>query len=172
MSIFGHIGPIAVIVEIIQTGYLRIVRYVLIADRAPVRIVIVRIIKVPVVVGVASVICRWVAVGVVVIADGAGYCRRQLRNDSFRGLSRRQSQQLAFGDLAGSAKTNNVRGAAQAGSEYASGIVDPDLIESRFGEVNRSVGSAYLEELIVRKGAHREHTRPLAQRQLSSPLVQ
>jgi hypothetical protein len=92
VPIATDIIPIPISVQVRETRDVLFNRTILIADRTPVRIVIVRITQVGVVVGIAAIIGIRVAIPVVVVDDASANVRSDLGNQRFvdRGGSNRQ----------------------------------------------------------------------------------
>src|SRR5262249_15609422 len=85
MAVVGYVLPVAVGIEVVDAGYLGVLRYVFIARGAPVIVVIVGWLTfVRVVVAVAPAIFFRIAIRIVVVDDGAGGIRREVGGNRFR----------------------------------------------------------------------------------------
>jgi hypothetical protein len=135
--------PTAVAIKIVQTGDVLFVRDVLIAGRAAIRIVVVRIAQVRVVVGIPAIIRVRIAVAVVVVDNASAHIGSYLGDDRLIRCRIRKRQQLSFDALAGPCGADHLSQPAQYRYDRVA-IVYSDLIQTRLNEVYGAIWSRHL----------------------------
>jgi hypothetical protein len=113
VSVATDIIPVPISIQISKARDILFNRAVLIAHRAPVRVVIVRITQVGVVVVIATIIGIRIAIPIIVIDDAATHTTIDLGNQCLVDSRGSKRQQLPSAALARPAKANHLGQTAQ-----------------------------------------------------------
>jgi len=130
--------PVAISVQVRKARDVLFNRAVLIAHRAPVRVVIVRIIQVGVVVVIAPIIGIRIAIAIIVVDDAATHTRIDLRNQRLVDRRGSKRQQLPSAALARSSNSNHLGQPAQHRHQRIA-ISYSHLVQARPDEVDSAI---------------------------------
>ena len=172
MTLTRHVFPVAVVIQVLQSGHLCVIRYVLITGRPSIRIVVIMIVLKSLVIRVTPIISLRVAIGVVVVRYVAADAGIELRDISLASFATAKCEQLPPANLARAPKTDELSNPAKDRDKRIASIINSHLVKTRLLEIDCAVRSCYFEQFVGRKGAYIENSRPIPQRQLGSPLRQ
>jgi hypothetical protein len=176
MTVTRYVFPVAVIIKVVQSGYLCIIRYVLVADRPAIRVIVIRVVQISTVVPVPSIVRFGITIGVVVVDNAAGNGRIQVRDVSILldvfGAGGPERQASPLSDLSAAAKSNHLGRPSENRADRSAVIADSNLVQTGLHKIYGAAWCSHLEQLSGRNRANVEHSRAIPQRQLSAPLGQ